>query len=345
MPRHSTVLVFTLAAVVTAAVAPAQVTTDQGASIVVLPVVIADGSRDTIVELVNGSPQRVFARCVYTPGDQGGGEAPAPFDLVLVAHQPTHWAASRGRPVDATDAPCNSNPLVTDCDGAGIDPGAIPPVPDGFSGDLFCAQIDRSHAPISGNALRAVATLLDGGGEVATYAGIGLAGVPGNDADATLCLGGAVSDACPRGAEYAGCPRDWLINLRAEGTPLGPDENSPTLRSSLVIATCSRRAGNGAAIVKISVTNEFEQRLSTSILVQQRAEIPLANRLIFNVSVAGTTFIHARVGTAAGSPGVAIVAMSERVTDAGASAGAHEAAVPHADGVHDLQDRILLAAP
>ena len=137
-------------------------------------------------------------------------------------------------------------------------------------------QIDRSLAPMSGNALRGSATLFDTAGpDVAKYAAIGLSGLPRNDADETLCLGGEATTACPRGAEYTACPQSWLLEHRAEGrrraaTPVRR-EHGPTDRG-----TCSRQAGTGSAVVQMSVTNELEQRFSTSVQVQRWAEIPLA---------------------------------------------------------------------
>src|SRR5215831_7158406 len=45
--------------------ARADVTVEQGASILVFPKIIADGTRDTVVQIANLSNDLVFARCFY----------------------------------------------------------------------------------------------------------------------------------------------------------------------------------------------------------------------------------------------------------------------------------------
>ena len=195
----------------------AQYIAGAGASLQFFPLVVVDGAHDTMIQLANGSPQRIFVRCSYTPGGAGGVNAAVNFDLVLVSRQPTHWVASAGRLADPNDQPCGAE--TVECDGAGLDPGRIPPLPDGFEGDLLCVQVDRSGASMSGNALRGFATLVDTvGGDVAKYPGVGLTGNQYNDADATLCLGGPEQpDTCPRGAEYAACPEAWILERRGRG--------------------------------------------------------------------------------------------------------------------------------
>ena len=43
--------------------------------------------------------------------------------------------------------------------GAGLDPGAIPPVPAGFTGELKCVQVMADGTPIGANSLIGEATL------------------------------------------------------------------------------------------------------------------------------------------------------------------------------------------
>jgi hypothetical protein len=320
----------------------AQLATAAGASAVFFPIVVADGTHDTVVQLANGSPQRVFVHCLYTPGGPGGVQQAMPFDLVLLARQPTHWRASTGRSTDPNDPACERG--STDCDGAGIDPGLIPPLPDGFEGDLLCVQVDRSRAPMSGNALRGAATLLDTvTPDVAKYAAVGLSGSSANDADETLCLGGEVSDTCPHGAEYTACPESWFLEHRAEGAAPGSDAGAPGSRTRLIIATCSRRAGTGGAPVQVRVTSELEQSFSTSLSVQRWADIPLGGMTIFDRNLLGGDFVQTRLSTAQVSPGIVVVALTDRASTAGEAAGGAVIAVPFAAGVHAGQDRILLA--
>ena len=319
----------------------AQVTTTAGASVLLFPLVVAGNGQDSIIELGNGSPGTVFVHCVYTPGGPGGVSAAISFDLVLVSHQPTHWHASTGRPVDPTDPPCSQSDPA--CDGTGLDPGRIPPLPDGFAGDLLCLQEDRSRAPVSGNALRGVVTVLDStAADVAKYAAVGLVGLPINDADDTLCLGGDPSAQCPGGAEYAACPQSWLLQHRAEGAAPGAVAGTPGARTRLIIVTCSRQSGAGAATVQIQVTNEFEQRFSASALVQRWAEIALSDIPVFQQGVAGD-FLETSLRAATTSPGIVVVALSDRAFDDGSPAGGAVVAVPHPEGPRDGQDRIILA--
>jgi hypothetical protein len=321
----------------------AQLTTDAASSVAVFPLVVADGERDTVIQLVNDSPQRVFARCTYTPASAGTATDPIAFDIVLQARQPSHWVASHGRPADSTDAPCNF--ASTNCDGAGIDPGTIPALPAGFRGDLLCVQVDRSHAAMSGNALRGVATLVSAAdGDVAKYPALGLAGLPVNDADNVLCLGGGVGDGCARGAEYAGCPQTWLLNQRPEGGAGAADAGALSRRSHLVIETCARRVDSGSATVQLLLVNEFEQRFSSALSVARWKDVALGDLTIFDRDVIGTDFLRTRLRSAeASGPGILVVYFSDQVTTDGAATGGAVAAVPYPEGVRAQQDRIVLS--
>jgi len=325
------------AAWLVAAPSRAQVTTVEGASVQFFPLVAADAGRDTLIQLANGSPQRIFVRCVYTPGGLGGQNAAVDFHLVLDKFQPTHWLASTGREVNPDDEPCDRE--MPACDGAGLDPGRIPPLPEDFAGDLICIQVDRSDAPVSGNALRGVATLVDtASGDIAKYPSVGLRGAPVNDADETLCLGGEASAECPRGAEYAGCPLSWSLLHRAEGG--APDRLQA--HTKLVIATCSRRAGTGAGVAQILIFNEFEQRLSTSFSVQRWTEVALADNPIFDRDVHGSDFLQTRLRPSAASPGFVVIGFTSLASSDGAETGGSAGAVPHMQGVAP-GDRIVLA--
>jgi hypothetical protein len=333
----------TVAMPLVAAHCVAQLTTSEDASVLLFPFIVADGQHDTVVQLVNGAPRVTFVHCVYTPGGAGGANQELGFDLVLVTRQPTHWVASTGRPLDPSDDNCDRN--MTACDGAGFDPGSVPALPEGFQGDLLCVQVDRSRAPFSGNALRGSATLLDtDSGDIAKYAAVGLPGLAFNDADNTLCLGGEESDTCPRGAEYAACPRTWLLEQRSEGAAPPGVGSGLASRSDLILETCSRRAGTGAAHVQMFVTNEFEQRLSTTVDVARWMRVALADLQIFTREVTGSDFVHVAVMTPTDPPGIALVALSRRVSEGGAAAGGSIAAVPFADGIRSAQDRIVLVA-
>jgi len=136
--------------------ATADVVTERSASILVFPKVIADGTRDTVIQISNTSNSMVHAHCFYVNGVQDCTEVD--FDIWLTKQQPTHWVVSEGRLVDPTDVPCNSS--KADCNGAGLDPGRVPPVVEDFQGELKCVEVDSSGAPLSGNHLKGEATLV-----------------------------------------------------------------------------------------------------------------------------------------------------------------------------------------
>ena len=149
----------------------AQVTTEKSASILVFPKVISDGTRDTVIQITNTSNSMVHAHCFYVNGALTFPEFPpgftnpplwteVDFDIWLTKQQPTHWVVSEGRLVDPTDAPCTRDPEQYDCNGAGLDPGRVPPVVEYFTGELKCIEVDDSGAPLSGNHLKGEATTI-----------------------------------------------------------------------------------------------------------------------------------------------------------------------------------------
>ena len=123
------------------------------------------GGIDTLIEVTNISNSMVHARCFYVNAiDTPFGPIwqVTDFTIWLTKQQPTHWLASTGRPTNPFDS-CidgtgNIKPSVS-CADAGIDPGAIPPVPDGFQGELKCVEVDVAENPIGGNHLKGDAML------------------------------------------------------------------------------------------------------------------------------------------------------------------------------------------
>jgi hypothetical protein len=202
----------------TARPAAARVTTEQSASILVFPKVIADGTRDTIIQITNTSNNMRHAHCFYVNGALTNTAAPPgllnpplcteiDFDIWLTKQQPTHWVVSTGRLDNPLDKPCRVNgrlqncaPSTTggdaaDCCDAGYDPGHVPPVVPDFQGELKCIEVDASGFPVPGNALKGEATLENlADGDVSKYNAIGLKGFDTNNMDGTLCLGGGVVD-------------------------------------------------------------------------------------------------------------------------------------------------------
>ena len=154
-----------------ASAATAEVTTDQSASILVFPKVIADGTRETVIQITNTSNSMVHAHCFYVNGaltfpDEPPGPFNPPqwveldFDIWLTKQQPTYWVASQGRLVDPEEYPCSNDPPNYECFNAGFDPGRVPPLVENFTGELKCIEVDASGAPLSGNHLKGEATIV-----------------------------------------------------------------------------------------------------------------------------------------------------------------------------------------
>jgi len=150
----------------------AQVTTERSASIMVFPKVIADGTRDTIIQMTNTSNSMVHAHCFYVNAAPVRRDLPPDpvlnpplwqeldFDIWLTKQQPTHWVVSRGRAVNPQDPVCDRLVPNFNCPDAGLDPGRVPPLPDDFVGELKCIEVDASGAPISGNHFKGEATII-----------------------------------------------------------------------------------------------------------------------------------------------------------------------------------------
>lgn len=293
--------------------AAAETTTERSASILIFPKIVYDGSRDTFIQISNTSNSMVHAHCFYvdaTPeclgeGDCLSGTCTGPceprwqeidFSIWLTKQQPTHWSVSVGRITDPFDPQCNWNtPVNYECDGAGLDPGRIPPASSNpFQGELRCIEVDQSGAPISGNHLKGEATIVRSDGDAAKYNAIGLLGEPfTNNGDNILCIGGDVSDECPSGAEYEGCGQRVLLNHFAEGSDdliFGPTSSVATEVTLVPCRIDYERQDPTRFTVQFLAFNEFENRLSTSTSVD-------CWRSFFLSEVGGNTFTIANLGT------------------------------------------------
>ena len=270
------------------------VTTEQSASILVFPKVIADGSRDTIIQITNTSNNMQHAHCLYvngaptTPGLPPGLLNPPlcteiDFDIWLTRQQPTHWVVSTGRLYNPGDSSCTASTKCcaltggscpgdtdvsgsddADCCDAGFDPGHVPPVAPDFTGELKCILVDSSGAPYSGNSLKGEATLEDiATGDVSKYNAIGIQGNDNQNGDDVLCLGSSTAgnDLCPTGSEYAGCPVEWRLDHPATGAPDPVVEQQPFCASS----PCS---GVSTNLTIVPCTENFETQALTAITLQ-----------------------------------------------------------------------------
>jgi hypothetical protein len=250
-----------LAMTLTAGWARADTTTERPSSILILPKIVADGTRDTLIEITNTSNSLVFAHCFYVNGapvdpTQPRGPTNPPlwqevdFFLFLTRQQPTQWLVSAGRDVDPTDPPTSP--------GYGIDPGLIPPAVPGFQGELLCVQVDNSGSPVGGNALIGAATLVGPDGDSSKHNAIGILGIDVNS-DNVLNLDGD---------EYQSCPNQLGFTHFADGVEdpfLGPGSG---VIGRIALVPCTHDLENGIpSQVSVSVESfdELESRLSGNI--------------------------------------------------------------------------------
>lgn len=335
-----------LAGIVLAGAASAQVSTQQSASILIFPDVVADGAQDTVIQLTNLANFQVSSRCFYI--DASGSQlVTVDFTVALTRQQPTQWVVSRGRADDPSDPLCS--PVSGACSGAGIDPGAIPPVSAGFRGALVCVQSDELGGPIAGNSLAGIATLVSAGGrDVAKYNAIGvLAATPDNNGDQLLCLGGDARAGCEFGTEYDGCPVEWVYNHSAAGAEDPILGAGSTVAPALAALPCTIDL---LANVPTSVTLNFqiitdlEQTFSASTTVDGRLDAALADiSSTFGVAVLGSPVVRTRI-TSPAPGGVAVVGREVRTEGGPSPASASSSSNLHRDNGQKV-DVVSLPTP
>ena len=171
----------------------------------------------------------MHAHCFYVNGaDFGFGPLwqVTDFQIWLTKQQPTQWVAIQGRPVTPFDLPGSP--------GAGIDPGAVPPVPSGFKGELKCIQVDPSSVPFGGNNLKGEAVFREFvNGDVSKYNAIVILANP--DLASLEPTHELLLDNSPdHDGEYNSCPNQLLVDLTL---PTAPQISS----CSNSIPICARR--------------------------------------------------------------------------------------------------------
>ncbi len=300
-------LVIVVASLALAGVATADVSTERSGSILVFPKIIANASRDTIIQITNTSNSLVRAHCFYVnaaPSDVPPFDPlwiEVDFNITLTRQQPTHWVVSTGRRVNPFDAVCDSSG-VTNCNDAGFDPGLIPPVVPDFMGELKCVEVDDSGAPLAGNHLKGEATLVTrDNGDVSKYNAIAVLGSE-NNGDGLLVLGGGqcvgdggaqgavcssdddCGDAAPCAPEYNGCPQTWILNHLASGAPDPAIENlggGPShVETELTVVPCTQNYETQVPTevrLQMLTYNEFENVFSFSFAVKCWANVDLGS--------------------------------------------------------------------
>jgi hypothetical protein len=285
--------------------ARADVTSDQSGSIVIFPKVIADGTRDTLIQITNTSNMTAQAHCFYVASGSCSAtattycntDAECPvgetclnpcnetnFDIFLTAQQPTFWRASTGRVVSDPRqvGPCRLNqPCACSIDIAsgglacpGFDPGtggigsqAVKPTGTAFQGELKCILTDSSSppVPIGQNSLKGEAIIED------------LATGQVSEYNAYAVAAIAVNnndDLLLDGTEYNFCPHNLILNHYADGADVKPtmDDTDPffgvTVSTELTLVPCTEileQQFPTHARALFSIVDEFESPLSASI--------------------------------------------------------------------------------
>jgi len=337
-----------------------QVTTVEGASVIVFPRIIVDGTWDTVIQISNTASRPAYAHCFYVNGaltDPGLPPGPAnpplwtqtDFAIVLPQRQqPTHWVVSTGRLDNPNDVacrfagqakPCDPQTSGTDhadCCDSGYDPGNVPPVVSGFTGELRCIEEDASGAPWSGNALVGFATLTHlASGEVVKYPAIGLPGYETNDADGTLCLGGASRDGCAHGAEYGSCPQTWVLSHPSDYDERAVDGDARA--TAITVVPCGENFVTqtpSPQTLQFRVTNEFEQSFSAATTITCWASLRLSDvNAVFQRASQGGEWAQTQVRAPPGTPGGFLVVQQSEHDTAEPATSAFAGMVPAHIGV------------
>lgn len=269
--------VLLVALVVFAGHARADIASDQSGSIIIFPKVIADGSRDTFIQVANTTNSAVEAHCFYINAAGAcsvtgafcdvDDDCPAlteppvsqvcvhvcrelDFDIVLTPQQPTIWAVSQGR------SPGPPPP--------GIFIGNVPPPPQPFVGELKCIQVDRSGFPTSGNALKGEALIGPRQGSTAPPYG---KATQYNAISVIAASGAGGSNVVQFGpGQYNACPEKLIVPHYAEGAVDG--FTGATVNAELSLVACTELLEPQVATysnANIVSWDEFEDQFSVGL--------------------------------------------------------------------------------
>jgi hypothetical protein len=271
------------------------------------------------------------------------------FNIFITPNQPIAWYASEGLqrgdfPIEGfgfcvtgggqqTNQPCFNNAMCGTGNLCQIGPNglnnlgsSIPPVSDDpFIGSLTCVQFDPNvNPPVPDKSATADALTGDASiiavdpntvkaVDVAEYNAIGFRTVPGGNTDGTLRLGGPMDT-----DEYQGCANVLILDHFFDGAtdPMtvgqGTNSSNGVFTTELTLVPCGNDFSTitpGTAIAQMLVFNEFEQRFSTSALVDcfynkriSNIDTPNSSRSIFSAGVSGTIAGQTRIQGVGSSP-------------------------------------------
>lgn len=300
--------------VVTASAARADVTTETGASILIFPKVLANGTFDTVIQIANIGNSLVFAHCFYVNAPLENVVTHLPctvpssacvaacsetdFDIVLTKQQPTHWVVSQGRDFDSSGSDVNVK---------GFPPGLVPPegcdvstdptCSSPFQGELKCIEVSETDEPLAGNHLKGEATLVavqaapgndinhPGAtkGDISAYSAVGIASLPdASPSSNVLPLDGNTYEACPARLivdHVASGADDPVLDAVSSFNPAYSGLTS-SVSTELTLVPCTEDLEDQIwtkQTLDIQVFNEFETRFSTSTSVNCYLSLELTN--------------------------------------------------------------------
>jgi hypothetical protein len=325
---------------------------DTGAAVLIWPTIVVTDDYDTVVQLTNQAAVPSAAHCFYvnannrctntgevcessTECEDGGffgaclpGWIEVNFDVLLTRDQPLAWSAANG--LSNADLPCPGG-IGSSCSGNGGT--RVPPVGEvPFVGELKCIQSDPitrlpsqcndAQANPCRNDLEGSATItgvIAGGIDPERYNAVGLRSAGRNNGDNTLTIGGLD----PLAAEYQPCSEVLVFNHMFDGA-VDPINSNNEFSSTLSLVPCTEDfliQSVPRVTAQFLVYNEFEQRFSTSRLVECLLTSDISNidttqsdRSIFSAAVAGTVAGQTRItGVGGGLIGSAVLFTSDGV--------------------------------
>lgn len=233
----------------------------------------------------------------------------ANFDVALTRQQPTIWRVSTGRtdnPFLPADGRCDliPPPGPNDAPGEscpGFFLGAVPPANDQpFRGHLTCVQTTMDGSLLGSNGLKGEATIETlGSPQISTYNSINVEAINPAAVEGLVRLNGVEYSACPEAVEVSHYSRS-AQDIVAAGIDPGvcdPMAGCP-VESEITVVPCRanyelEEAAEVATL--ILYTNEFEQTLSISQVIECWANFDLRDLGFIPAASSGSAFQRTRL--------------------------------------------------
>jgi hypothetical protein len=269
--------------------ARADATTDQLASVLFFPKVIADGTRDTLIQITNSTSMVQVVHCEYINGsgrcsvngnvcsvnaDCPAGESCevvpgvtwnlSDFEFGLTRQQPFVWRASTGRkPNDPSDTfdpgECQADGLSQKCPGNTDNiTDAVSPTAAGFRGQLVCYTTDGSGNPMGADAIHGEAMIETlGQTQISQYNAIGIVSLD------PVTAGQIVMD----GSEYNACPESLTLTHYADGAADVVAGGASTVSTEITLVPCTIDIENArptSVAAQFAIFDEFENHFGSA---------------------------------------------------------------------------------